>query len=815
VHGKSNELLMKKTTPTVNDKLISRTSINLQSQNSYGFLQEGVQIHDFNWKYIYVNDASAKHSTFLKKEFIGKTLMEQYPGIEKTDLFKVMKRCMTKRVVERIETDFVFPNGSRGCFEVSLVPITEGILILSIDRSEQIKVNEKLLKIKDLYAFISQVNQGIVRVNEEKALFRNSCLIAVKFGKFKMAWLGLFDPDYHSIGMIEQSGLPEAQLHYFKELIVTAKGPQASVLRTGSYYINNDIQNESNLLKWAPFAKEFGIHSVIVIPFKKGGKVIGTLNLYSEKIEFSDKEEIDLLVELSTDISFALDLFEKAKKQKATEELVLQNEKRFRALIEKSPDMQLLTNETGGIFYGSPSITKVLGYQLEEFLNIAVLDFIHPDDIENYLIERTQIHEKPGHSFLFDLRLHHKDGSWIWCEGTLTNMLHIPYVNAFVANFRDATQKKKIERQLQRSEVFSKNVINTLSDHIAVIDSQGTIVAMNEAWNRFAEENGITTLRKTSINSNYFHACNEAASAGDATATVVLKGIKEVLDKQKTTFYHEYPCYSLDENRWFAMLVMPFEGEDDLVVVSHHDISKRKLAEDKLIFNNNELQKTNFELDRFVYSVSHDLRSPLTSVLGLLSFIEEDTKEPETASHAALIRNSINRLDDYIKNILSYSRNNRMALKIEKIDLQKMTTEVINSLIHIKEAANITFEVDMDDREPFYSDKQSLSTVIENLISNAIKFQDTNKSNRYIKVSGITNKESLTLVVGDNGIGIATENFDKIFDMFFRLSGQIAGSGIGLYIVKEIVEKIQGNIQVDSEFGKETSFTMQFKNLKP
>jgi PAS domain S-box-containing protein len=725
-----------------------------------------------------------------------------------------MKRCMTKRKNERIETDFIFPNGLVGSFELSMVPVPEGILILSIDHSEQNKVNEKLLKIKDLYAFISQINQGILRVNDEMALFKNSCNIAVEFGKFKMAWLGLFDADYKTITMIEQNGLPKEHIDKVKALIVQENGPQDSVLKTQSYYISNDIQNESDLVKWAPFAQQYGIHSIIVVPFKKAGKIIGTLNLYSEKLEFSDKEEIDLLVEISTDISFALDLFEKAKKHKATEELVLQNEKRFRALIEKSPDMQSLTTAAGEIVYGSPSITKVLGYQLEEYLNIAVSDFIHPDDLDLYLIQRNQIKDKPDKSFLFEVRLRHKNGSWIWCEGTITNMLHIPYVNAFVANFRDASQKKRIEQQLKKSEAFSKNIINSLSAHIAVIDKTGTIVAVNEAWSRFALENGDTTLRRTGINSNYFDACTDASSAGDETAAVVLEGIQEVMNKEKTSFYHEYPCQSDTDNRWFAMLVMPFDGEDDLVVVSHQDISKQKLAEDILTGNNNELQKTNFELDRFVYSVSHDLRSPLTSVLGLLSFIEEDTNEPTTASHAAMIRSSINRLDDYIKNILSYSRNNRMALKIEKINLNENTTEIINSLIHIKEAENITFEVDILEKEAFYSDKQSLTTVIENLISNAIKFQDYQKSNRFIKVSGIADKNSLNLIVSDNGIGIATENFDKIFDMFFRLSGQIAGSGIGLYIVKEIVEKIEGNIQVDSEIGKETTFTMQFKNLK-
>ena len=807
---------MKKATTSsvLKDNNGALVNLNLQNNQNFDFLQEGVQIHDTNWKYIYVNDALVKLSTFTKKELIGKTLMEKYPNIEQTDLFKIMKRFMNKKKSERIETDFIFPNGSIGSFELSIAPVPEGILILSIDRSEQKRANEKLLKIKDLYAFISQINQGILRVNDEKVLFKNSCDIAVEFGKFKMAWLGLFDADHKTITMIEQNGLPKEHIDKVKALIVHENGPQDSVLKTKSYYISNDIQNESDLLKWAPFAKQYGIHSMIVVPFKKAGKIIGTLNLYSEKLEFSDKEEIDLLVEISTDISFALDLFEQAKKHKATEELVLQNEKRFRALIEKSPDMQSLTTEAGAIIYGSPSITKVLGYHLEEYLNLTVSDFIHPDDLDNYVEQRNQIKTTHGKSFLFEVRLRHKKGDWIWCEGTITNMLHIPYVNAFVANFRDASEKKRVEQQLKRSEAFSKNVINSLSAHIAVIDNAGTIVAMNEAWNRFAHENGITTLRKTSINSNYFDACNDATAAGDETATVVLEGIQKVIDKQKTSFYHEYPCHSDTDNRWFAMLVMPFDGEDDLVVVSHQDISKRKLAEEKLIGNNSELQKTNFELDRFVYSVSHDLRSPLTSVLGLLSFIEEDTNEPATASHAAMIRNSINRLDEYIKNILSYSRNNRMELKIEKIDLQKKTEEVINSLIHVKEAENITFEVDIDEKEPFYSDKQSLSTIIENLISNAIKFQDTNKNNRFIKISGITNRSSLTLVVSDNGIGIATKNFVKIFDMFFRLSGEISGSGIGLYIVKEIVEKIQGNIQVDSEFGKETTFTMNFKNLK-
>mgnify|MGYP001460042771 CR=1 FL=1 len=217
------------------------------------------------------------------------------------------------------------------------------------------------------------------------------------------------------------------------------------------------------------------------------------------------------------------------------------------------------------------------------------------------------------------------------------------------------------------------------------------------------------------------------------------------------------------------MLVMPFDGEDDLVVVSHQDISKRKLAEEKLIGNNNELQKTNFELDRFVYSVSHDLRSPLTSVLGLLSFIEEDTNEPATASHAAMIRNSINRLDDYIKNILSYSRNNRMELKIEKIDLQKKTEEVINSLIHVKEAENITFKVDIDEKD------QTLVRVVSDFINNECRPENENKV--------------ITQLETKNGIHLITTPFDKSqFNKAFQIDIQ-TDNPINLYIPDNNIPK--------------------------
>jgi len=169
----------------------------------------------------------------------------------------------------------------------------------------------------------------------------------------------------------------------------------------------------------------------------------------------------------------------------------------------------------------------------------------------------------------------------------------------------------------------------------------------------------------------------------------------------------------------------------------------------------------------------------------------------------------------FIKNILNYSRNNRAILEVEKIFLQETAREIVNSLHSMKEAKGIHFEIDIKEQQPFYSDRLRFNTILENLISNAIKYHKDDKSDSYIKITGQSDHEKLQINIADNGIGIEQAQHNKIFDMFFRLSGKTDGSGIGLYIVKETVEILKGSIQIQSEKGTGTIFTIILKNLKP
>lgn len=782
-------------------------------QNVFDSLLEGIQILDFNWCFLYVNATLCNQVSLIKEDLIGKNIKDKFPGIETTEIFKVLTDCMVNGKIKHLQNEYVFNDTTTKWFELTIKPVKEGICILSVDITQHKKSELKILKISRLYAFISQVNQNIVQIKNENILFRNSCQIALKFGKFKMAWIGLLDKEKQKISLVEQCGISNEDTEIFRA--INSDYSQNLVIQTGQYFICNDIQTDDKLNNWKPFIDEHGICSCIILPIKKDNEIIGTFNLYSSEFNFFDKEEIDLLVEITKGISLAIDRFEKEIQHKRNEEIIFSNEKRFRALIENSNDIIALSNKEGKFIYASPNFTKVLGYSIEEYLNLSAFTITHPYNLAHFLDKINQILLIPGKSFYTQQRLKHKNGKWIWCEGKVTNMMHLKSVNAIVINFRDISEKKKSEQKLLKSEAFSRNIINSLSAHIAVIDTSGKIVAVNDAWNRFAIENNETTIYHTGLGSNYFKVCKKAAETGDESATLVLEGLKNVMTKLNSNFYYEYPCHSPTQERWFAMLAMPFDGDQELVVIAHQDISQRKLAEDKLIQKNQELEKINFELDRFVYSVSHDLRSPLTSVLGLLSFIQEDTDEPDTLLHTTMIRESINRLDEFIKNILSYSRSNRLALEVEEIPLQETTEKIVKSLLHIKEAKNITFDIIFDEPCAFYSDKQSFITIIENLVSNAIKFQDKNKTTQFIKIIGTSIEENLNLEIFDNGIGIAPENSTKIFDMFVRLSGEIDGSGIGLYIVKEIITKINGTIAVQSILGQETTFKINLKNLKP
>jgi signal transduction histidine kinase len=240
-----------------------------------------------------------------------------------------------------------------------------------------------------------------------------------------------------------------------------------------------------------------------------------------------------------------------------------------------------------------------------------------------------------------------------------------------------------------------------------------------------------------------------------------------------------------------------------LISLNHHNAVQ-------LLSSNKLLTKSNEELDRFVYSTSHDLRAPLASVLGLISLSERTDNMEEVKRYLGMMKNRVNSLDAFIKDITDYSRNNRLHINSIQINLFQMASEVWESLRYTLGAEDITFTITIPEDFEVKTDPTRLHTILSNLISNAIRYHDHRKENKFIQLSCQQTEQSFSLHIEDNGQGIDPQYQKKIFDMFFRANESSQGSGLGLYIVKETIAKLSGTIQLQSVPRVGSTFTLKF-----
>jgi len=510
------------------------------------------------------NAAELYFSNETRNDFI-ETILHQ----KKLHNYEAVLKCKDSSPVHVIENISLRKNDITG--EVFF----DGILI---DITENRKADEKIKKANRLYTFISQVNQNIVHIKDEAELFRNACQIAFEFGKFKMAWIGLFENSRKNIRLVDQNGISAEDIPLFAYLPCEKDGPQETALKTG-IYLCNDPDQCPELQAWRPFAARHGIRSAIVLPIKKAGHIIGTFNLYASELNFFDKEEIALLTDVTEDISFALDLFEKAKKHTETETLILKNETRFRALIEKSGDMEALSTKEGKMIYGSPSITKVLGYSLEEFCGLYSFNMIHPDDIEGFKDKRIGIMDTPGSSFHNQNRFLHKNGSWIWCEGSVTNMLHEPGVNALVSNFRDISEKKITEQLREFDSINLNALINNTTDLMWSVDRDCKLITFNQPFFEIIK----------------FVTGRELAKGDDVYSVVVSV---EQFNRFKISYARAFAGETFTEiehipspvDSWSEISYYPIRKGTEIIGTACHsrNITERKKAEEEVLHTLNE-----------------------------------------------------------------------------------------------------------------------------------------------------------------------------------------------------------------------------------
>ena len=224
---------------------------------------------------------------------------------------------------------------------------------------------------------------------------------------------------------------------------------------------------------------------------------------------------------------------------------------------------------------------------------------------------------------------------------------------------------------------------------------------------------------------------------------------------------------------------------------------------------NEELTVRNNELDRFVYSASHDLSAPLKSVLGLISVSRMENPGHQQVQYLEMMEASVRKLEDFIKDVVSYSRNTRVAVKMETFHFSDLVKDLLDDHQYSPNFSKIAFEVSDPSGSTMTSDVMRLKIILNNLISNAIKFHRFEGPDvPFIRVSLSHQDHAYVITVQDNGQGIEDQHVSRIFEMFYRASEEAQGSGLGLYILKEAVSKMNGRVTVKSAMDVGTTFTV-------
>ena len=277
----------------------------------------------------------------------------------------------------------------------------------------------------------------------------------------------------------------------------------------------------------------------------------------------------------------------------------------------------------------------------------------------------------------------------------------------------------------------------------------------------------------------------------------------------------------------FAISILR-DGADDYILKSNlsrlplairRAIKERRLEQLKrearhaLRKQNSELLKVNQELDNFVYSVSHNLKGPLASVTGLLNISKKMDKSPEMDEVHAMMLKSVLQLDDTLKDILVYSKNARNDIESQKIEWLTIINETWQKLQYLHTASRVIKSIDVTTTEEFISDPHRLQVIFSNLLSNAIQYC-TKKTQPEININVTANSDEAIIIISDNGIGISEDVLPKVCNMFYRGSEHSHGAGLGLFIVKEVVNKLKGTLTITSDRASGTIVTVAIPQSK-
>ncbi len=526
------------------------------------------------------------------------------------------------------------------------------------------------------------------------------------------------------------------------------------------------------------------------------------------------------------------ELKESAEKLIESQQKIAENEELINSINTNLTEGIYRSHAIGGLVYANQSFVKMFGYDsVDEMLSIPSHEmYANPDSRKGLTEEILKDKSRSNNEVLYK----RKDGSTFWGLNSYFLTLDENGDAVFDGAIRDITEEKKIRKKIYESQRLLESINTNLSEGIYRSYSKGGLVYVNEAFakmfgydspeeiltiksielyaNATSREEPVKTLNEDRNRSNEetlfkrkdgstFWGLNTYRITTDGEGEEVYDGAVRDITEQKV-YQEELNKLNkelLQRNQTLAIQEMELEASNEELVSNSESLVKTL----------EELSDRNFELDQLVYRTSHDLRSPLRSVLGLVNLFKLEA-EDEPHEYIQKIESSILKMDEFIKSMLDYSRTSRMGVKNKVINIKELIDEIISGLEFLEgyKTMKITTTI-TGSKDTFVVDPLRLRIVIGNILSNAIKYRNAKLKQNLLDIDIKISKKQAHLTFKDNGIGISKKYLTKVFDMFYRATEQSDGSGLGMYIVKQSIDKMDGTINIDSRLGKGTEIKIE------
>lgn len=424
---------------------------------------------------------------------------------------------------------------------------------------------------------------------------------------------------------------------------------------------------------------------------------------------------------------------------------------------------------------------------------------VHPEDLqaavsrlEDYLSGRSK-------DYVSVFRFRHEDGSYRWI-----------HAQGSVFHGKDGSPERMIGVHVDVTD--HQNALNELaqrSDELAVrsAELEAIFYASPEIFFR-TDKSGLIKDYRVSLEAPLLMPPEEFLGkrmhdlVPDRVARIYNRAYKELARSGESQTL-EYRIRIEGKNLWHQAVFVPFRG--DSVAIFIRDVTDRKTSELELRARTTDLERSNADLDQFAYVASHDLKTPLRGIQHLTKWIREDSEgklPAECELHLDRLDEQVLRMQSLLDDLLQFSRAGRVRVAVEPIDLREMVDEIIGL---VNPPSGMTIKLDAG-RVQISTGRAPLFHVLLNLVENAVKYHDRPDGIVQIRVTETSDMEYVQFEVSDNGPGIEKEHHERIFRMFQRLDSTKAGTGMGLAVVRKMIESRGGTIQMSSVQGEETRF---------